>query len=178
LNSTATGTNPILVGQANGQQVFSVDTTGTINATGVNASGAIKAASIQLASDAAAPFSSAPRMTWTTFLPGQLITAYAANSMFPDQAITVTRITMRTKTAAIGSCSPVSLIVSISNPTGSIVQNLAFSPGGGSLSFADSGAISVSFPAGQEIDLSVQTPFKTCNVIAADANVTVEYRMQ
>jgi hypothetical protein len=39
LNSTATGTSPILVGQANGQQVFSVDNTGTISAFAVAAFG-------------------------------------------------------------------------------------------------------------------------------------------
>jgi hypothetical protein len=119
--------------------------------------------------------SSALRMMWTTFLPEKLTFAYVANSMIPDQAITVTRITMRTRTAAKGKCDS-NLIVRVGDAAG-VHQDIILNPGSGRSNFVDSGALVLNFGAGDEVDLSIVSP-AYCDDAPADANVTVEYRMQ
>jgi hypothetical protein len=114
-------------------------------------------------------------MMWTTFLPEELTEAYVANSMVPDQAITVTRITMRTRIAAKGKCNS-NLVVRLGDAAG-VHQDITLNPGTGRLSFVDSGALNLNFGAGDEVDLSIITP-AYCDDDPADANVTVEYRMQ
>jgi hypothetical protein len=146
-----------------------------LNATKNAFSGQMQVASLQVGTDV--PQSSGPRMMWTTFLPEELNLAYVANSMIPDQAITVTRITLRARHAAKGKCNS-NLVVRLGDAAG-VHQDVVLNPGTtGRASFADSGAINLNFGAGDEVDLSIVTPASSCEDEPADANVTVEYRMQ
>jgi hypothetical protein len=114
-------------------------------------------------------------MTWTTFLPEELNKAYIANSMIFDRPITVTRITMRTRAAAKGQCSA-NAVVRVGDAAG-VHQDISLNSANDRSNFVDSGALTLNFGAGDEVDLSIIAP-SSCEDDPADANVTVEYRMQ
>jgi hypothetical protein len=82
---------------------------------------------------------------------------------------------MRTRTAAKGKCDS-NLVVRVGDAAG-VHQDIILNPGSGRSNFVDSGALVLNFGAGDEVDLSIVSP-AYCDDAPADANVTVEYRMQ
>ena len=140
-----------------------------LNAAANKFTGNVQAASVTVANDAA--FSSAPRMMWTTFLPDGLTTAYTANVMIPDQNIVVTRVMATLKTAESGNCSS-NLDIRVSNS--GLIFDLTFKAG---QTVADSGALNKAVAGGSNLQVSIQTG-ASCQTNPADANVSVQYRMQ
>jgi hypothetical protein len=142
-----------------------------LNAAANNFSGNVSAASVTLASDSSASFSSAPRMVWTTFMPDELKTAYVANQIVFDANIVVTRVTARVQTPSHGFCTT-NLDIRVS--AASTISDLMLVSG---QSFGDSGAITVPVAAGQNLQVSLQSAAQ-CDEAPINANVNVEYRMQ
>jgi len=103
------------------------------------------------------------------FLPGALTSTWTASSWTPDKAVTVTRVQVQAKTAPAG-CST-NAVVRLTDGTTPV--NLTIAAGAN-----DSGAISQNYAAGSTITVNVQTAASGCSTAPADANVTVQYRMQ
>ncbi|HVM59345.1 MAG TPA: hypothetical protein VMV72_00625, partial [Verrucomicrobiae bacterium] len=86
-----------------------------------------------------------------------------------DRAITVTRFQVQAKTAPAGcSTNAVVRLTDGTNPVNLTISGAA----------NDSGAISQNYAAGATITVSVQTAAAGCSTSPADANATVQYRMQ
>ena len=148
-----------------------------LNAAATSFSGNVSAGSVTLANDSAASFSSAPRMVWTTFMPDELKTAYVANQIVFDANIVVTRITARVQTPSQGFCDT-NLDIRVSAINANNVSNTIFDlvllSG---QSFGDSKPFATLVPAGQSLQVSLQSAAK-CEAAPINANVNVEYRMQ
>ena len=114
-------------------------------------------------------FSSVPRAVENVFLPGALTTTWTGSSWTPDKAITVTRVMVQAKTAPV-TCTP-NAIVRVTD--GSTPVNVTVSAASN-----DSGAIAVNYAAGALVTTGVQTAAAGCGTSPADANVTIQYRMQ
>ena len=112
---------------------------------------------------------SVPRSEQNIFLPGALTSTWTASSWTPDKAVTVSRLQVQAKTAPAG-CST-NAVVRLTD--GSTPVNLTISGAAN-----DSGSISQNYAAGSTITVSVQTAAAGCTTSPADANVTVQYRMQ
>lgn len=112
---------------------------------------------------------SVARSEQNIFLPGALTSTWTASSWTPDRPITVTRLQAQAKTAPT-SCST-NAIVRLTDGTTPI--NLTISAASN-----DSGSISQNYGAGSTLTVSVQTAASGCGTSPADANVTVQYRMQ
>jgi hypothetical protein len=113
----------------------------------------------------------APSSVLPAFLPGPLTQKYAAASLVPDSAITVTRISAALKTPPGANCQ--STVLRVGN--GSTGQDVVLIAG---QSGDDSGAMSLPTAAGSTLQVQVQTPANCPQTNPADANVVVEYRGQ
>ena len=137
----------------------------TAAANGVNTS-AVAAAKLWLNSEYV---SAAPRAEQNIFFPGALTSTWTATSWTLDRAITVTRFQVQAKTAPAGcSTNAVVRLTDGTNPVNLTISGAA----------NDSGAISQNYAAGATITVSVQTAAAGCSTSPADANATVQYRMQ
>jgi hypothetical protein len=112
---------------------------------------------------------SVPRSEQNIFLPGALTSTWTASSWTPDKPVTVTRVQVQAKTAPAG-CST-NAIVRLTDGTTPI--NLTVSAASN-----DTGSISQNYAAGSTLTVNVQTAASGCSTSPADANVTVQYRMQ
>jgi hypothetical protein len=111
----------------------------------------------------------APRGEQNIFLPGALTTTWVASTWTPDKAVTVTRLQVQTKTAPAACTS--NAVVRLTDGTTAV--NLTISG-----ATNDSGALTQNYAAGIPLSLSVQTAAAGCSTAPADANVTIQYRMQ
>ncbi len=114
-------------------------------------------------------WSGAPRGEQNVFLPGALTTTWTGSSWTLDKGVTITRVQAQAKTAAAGCTT--NAIVRVSD--GSAPVNVTIAAGGN-----DSGAITQNYAAGAVVTVSVQTAAAGCTTAPADANVTIQYRMQ
>ena len=112
---------------------------------------------------------SVARSEQNIFLPGALSTTWTASSWTPDKPVTVTRVQVQAKTAPAGCTT--SAVVQLTNGTTPI--NLTISAAAN-----DTGSISQNYAAGTALTVSLQTAAAGCSTTPADANVTVQYRMQ
>ncbi len=110
-----------------------------------------------------------PRGEQDIFLPGALTTTWTGSTWTPDKAVTVTRVQVQAKTAPSGcSTNAVVRLTDGTNPVNVTISAAA----------NDSGSISQNYAAGATLTLSVQTAAAGCGTSPADANVTIQYRMQ
>jgi hypothetical protein len=112
---------------------------------------------------------SVPRAEQNIFFPGALTSTWTGSSWTPDRAVTVTRMQVQAKTAPAG-CST-NAVVQLTNGTTRV--NLTISSAAN-----DTGTISQNYAAGTAITVSVETAAAGCTTSPADANVTVQYKMQ
>ncbi len=110
-----------------------------------------------------------PRGEQNIFLPGALTSTWTGSTWTPDKALTVTRVQVQAKTAPAG-CST-NAVVRLTDGTSPI--NITISG-----SANDSGVIAQNYAAATPLTFSVQTAAAGCTTSPADANVTVQYRMQ
>jgi len=114
-------------------------------------------------------FTASPRSEQNVFLPGALTSVWTGSTWTTDKSITVTRVQVQAKTAPAGCTT--SAVVRLTDGTTPV--NLTISAAAN-----DSGAISQNYPAGSTLQILVQTAAAGCTTSPADANVTVQYRMQ
>jgi len=112
---------------------------------------------------------SVTRAEQSIFLPGALTSTWTASSWTPDKAVTVTRIQVQAKTAPTGCTT--NAVVRLTDGTTPV--NVTIAAAGN-----DTGAITQNYSAGSTLTVSVQTAAAGCATAPADANVTVQYRMQ
>jgi hypothetical protein len=110
-----------------------------------------------------------PRAEQNIFLPGALTSTWTAATWTVDKAVTITRIQVQAKTAPAGCTT--SAVVRLTDGTTPVNVTI-------SAAANDSAAISQNYPAGSALQLLVQTAAAGCTTSPADANVTVQYRMQ
>ena len=114
--------------------------------------------------------SSAPRTgCLNAFLPGALTSAWTGTTCTLDKAITVTRIQVQAKTAPSGCSTNAAVRVT----DGATPQTVTVSAAAN-----DSGALAQNYAAGAVITVSVSTAAAGCGTNPADANVSVQYKMQ
>jgi hypothetical protein len=114
-------------------------------------------------------FTASPRAEQSVFLPGALTSTWTGSTWTVDKAVTVTRIQVQAKTAPAGCAT--NAIVRLTD--GTTPANVTISAAAN-----DSGTISQSYAAGSSLQILVQTAAAGCTTSPADANVTVQYRMQ
>ncbi len=114
-------------------------------------------------------FTASPRSEQNVFLPGALTSTWTGSTWTADKSVTITRIQVQAKTAPTGCTT--SAVVRLTDGTTPV--NLTISAAAN-----DSGAISQNYPAGSSLQILVQTAAAGCTTSPADANVTVQYRMQ
>ena len=114
-------------------------------------------------------FTASPRSEQNVFLPGALTSTWTAATWTTDKAVTITRVQVQAKTAPAGCTT--NAIVRLTD--GSTPVNLTISAAAN-----DSGAISQNYGAASSLQIQVQTAAAGCTTSPADANVTVQYRMQ
>jgi hypothetical protein len=112
---------------------------------------------------------SVARSEQNIFLPGALTTTWTGSTWVPDKAVTVTRLQVQAKTAPAGCAT--NAVVRLTDGTTPVSLTIAAAAN-------DSGSISQNYAAGASITVSVQTAAAGCTTAPADANVTVQYRMQ
>jgi uncharacterized repeat protein (TIGR03803 family) len=112
----------------------------------------------------------ASAVSWNSFLAGPVNTAILGGLLTPDAAISVRRIQAVAQTAPVGCTSNALILVSDGTAPGTTILAL-----GGVA--ADSGAISMNYPAGTPLIL-FRIPGVGCAVPAANINVVVQYRTQ
>jgi len=130
------------------------------------ASGGISTTRLRVNGEA---LTAAPRSEQNIFLPGALTATWVASTWTPDKAVTVTRLQVQPKTAP-AACST-NAVVRLTD--GTTPLNLTITAGAN-----DSGALAQNYAAGTPLSLSVQTAAAGCSTAPADANVTIQYRMQ
>jgi hypothetical protein len=113
-------------------------------------------------------FSAVPEAVFSALIPGNLNTAYTAATFAPQHAVTVERVLVTLKTAPQACGSNAIVRVSGTKWWDSV---LAANP-------TDSGPINLPMDLGSTIQVLVQTPAQGCAVTPADANVTIQYKMQ
>src|SRR5216684_2983467 len=114
-------------------------------------------------------FTASPRSEQNVFLPGALTSTWTGSTWTNDKSVTITRLQVQAKTAPTGCTT--SAVVRFTDGTTPV--NLTISAAAN-----DSGAISQNYPAGSSLQILVQTAAAGCTTSPADANVTVQYRMQ
>ena len=124
---------------------------------------------IALGGSSVESFNNNPRAEQNIFLPGALTSTWTGATWTNDKAVTVTRIQVQAKTAPAGCTT--NAIVRFTDSTTPI--NLTISAAAN-----DSGALSQNYAAGSSLQVLVQTAAAGCTTSPADANVTVQYRMQ
>jgi hypothetical protein len=129
-------------------------------------SGGLSTYKLRLGSEA---LTASPRGEQNIFLPGALTSTWTGSTWTPDKAVTVTRVQVQAKTAPAGCTT--NAVVRLTDGTTPI--NLTISG-----SANDSGVIAQNYAAGTPLTLSVQTAAAGCTTSPADANVTIQYRMQ
>jgi hypothetical protein len=111
----------------------------------------------------------APRSEQNIFLPGALSTTWTGSTWTLDRGVTVTRVQVQVKTAPAGCTT--NAVVRLTDGTTPVNVTI-------SAAANDSGAISQNYSGGAALTLSVQTAAAGCTTTPADANVTIQYRMQ
>jgi hypothetical protein len=114
-------------------------------------------------------FTSSPRSEQNLFLSGALTSTWTGATWTNDKAITITRVQVQAKTSPAGCTT--NAIVRFTDGTTPVNVTI-------SAAANDSGAISQNYAAGSSLQVSVQTAAAGCTTSPADANVTVQYRMQ
>jgi hypothetical protein len=114
-------------------------------------------------------FTASPRAEQNIFLPGALTSTWTGATWTNDKAVTITRIQVQAKTAPAGCTT--NAIVRFTDGTTPVNVTI-------SAAANDSGAISQNYAAGASLQVLVQTAAAGCTTSPADANVTVQYRMQ
>src|SRR6267154_629480 len=114
-------------------------------------------------------FTASPRSEQNAFLPGALTSTWTGATWTLDKAVTVTRVQVQAKTAPAGCTT--SAIVRLTDGTTPVNVTI-------SAAANDSGPISQNYPAGASLQVLVQAAAVGCTTSPADANVTVQYRMQ
>lgn len=142
---------------------FTVDSNGNM-AT----SAGITAASLAIGGDASAHASA--RMVWASFAPGSITqTGQTIGQWTPDKALVVTRLQATLRVSPSG-CST-NAILQLQQGSSSWSLPLTATSN-------DSGALSASLQAGLATTVTVSTGASGCTVQPADANISVQYRMQ
>ena len=114
-------------------------------------------------------FTSSPRSEQNLFLPGALTSTWTGATWTVDKAVTITRIQVQPKTAPAGCTT--NAIVRLTDGTTPVNVTI-------SAAAKDSGAISQNYAAASSLQVLVQTAAAGCTTSPADANVTIQYRMQ
>jgi len=114
-------------------------------------------------------FTVSPRAEQNVFLPGALTATWTGATWTTDKAVTITRVQVQVKTAPAGCAT--NAIVRLTDGTTPVNVTI-------SAAANDSGAVSQSYAAGSAVQVLVQTAAAGCTTSPADANVTVQYRMQ
>jgi hypothetical protein len=114
-------------------------------------------------------FTASPRSEQNVFLPGALTSTWTGATWTNDKAVDITRIQVQAKTAPSGCTT--NAIVRFTDGTTPVNVTI-------SAAANDSGAISQNYAAGSSLQILVQTAAAGCTTSPADANVTVQYRMQ
>ena len=113
--------------------------------------------------------SASPRSGQNVFLPGALTSTWTGATWTTDKAVTITRLQVQAKTAPAGCTT--NAIVRLTDGTTPV--NITISA-----ATNDSGAISQNYAAASSLQVLVETAAAGCTTSPADANVTVQYRMQ
>jgi hypothetical protein len=129
-------------------------------------SGGLSTYKLHLGSEA---LTASPRGEQNIFLPGALTSAWTGATWTPDKGVTVTRLQVQAKTAPAGCTT--NAVVRLTDGTSPI--NLSISAAAN-----DSGVLTQNYAAGTPLTLSAQTAAAGCTTSPADANVTIQYRMQ
>jgi len=129
-------------------------------------SGGLSTYKLHLGSEA---LTASPRGEQNIFLSGALTATWTGSTWTPDKALTVTRVQVQAKTAPAGCTT--NAVVRLTD--GITPINITISA-----SANDSGVIAQNYAAGTPLTLSVQTAAAGCTTSPADANVTIQYRMQ
>jgi hypothetical protein len=114
-------------------------------------------------------FAASPRSEQNVFLPGDLTSTWTGATWTTDKAITITRMQVQAKTAPVGCTT--NAIVQLSDGKAPVSVTILAAAN-------DTGAISQNYAAGASLQIMVQTAAVRCTTSPADANVTVQYRMQ
>jgi hypothetical protein len=114
-------------------------------------------------------FTASPRSEQNVFLPGALTSTWTGATWTADKAVTITRVQVQAKTAP-ASCTT-NAVVRLTDGTTPVNVTI-------SAAANDSGVISQNYAAGASLQILVQTAAAGCTTSPADANVTVQYRMQ
>ncbi|HYL82793.1 MAG TPA: hypothetical protein VE263_01045 [Candidatus Angelobacter sp.] len=114
-------------------------------------------------------FNNNPRAEQNVFLPGALTSTWTGAIWTTDKPVAITRVQVQAKTAPSGCTT--NAIVRLTD--GATPVNVTISAAAN-----DSGAISQNYAAGSSLTVAVQTAAAGCTTSPADANVTVQYRMQ
>ena len=113
--------------------------------------------------------SASPRSVQSIFLPGPLTSTWTASTWTPDRAVTITRIQVEAKTAP-SECQE-NAVVRVTDGKHSVNVTISGTAN-------DSGAILQNYAAGTPLTLSVHIGASGCVKAPADANVTLQYKMQ
>ena len=124
---------------------------------------------IALGGAASESFNNNPRAEQNVFLPGALTSTWTGSTWTTDKPVTITRVQVQAKTAPSGCTT--NAVVRLTDGTTPV--NLTISAAAN-----DSGAIAQNYAAGVSLTVAVQTAAAGCTTSPADANVTVQYRMQ
>jgi hypothetical protein len=114
-------------------------------------------------------FTASPRSEQNVFLTGALTSTWTGATWTTDKAVTVTRVQVQAKTAPAGCTT--NAVVRFTDGTTPVNVTI-------SAAANDSGALSQNYAAGSSLQLLVQTAAAGCTTSPADANVTIQYRMQ
>ncbi len=114
-------------------------------------------------------FTASPRAEQNAFLPGALTATWTGATWTTDKAVTITRVQVQAKTAPAGCTT--NAIVRLTDGTTPVNVTI-------SAAANDSGALSQNYAAGSSLQVLVQTAAAGCTTSPADANVTVQYKMQ
>jgi hypothetical protein len=114
-------------------------------------------------------FTASPRSEQNVFLPGALTSTWTGATWTNDKALTITRVQVQAKTAPAGCTT--NAVVRMTDGTTPVNVTIAAAA-------SDSGAISQNYAAGSSLQVLVQTAAAGCTTSPADANVTIQYRMQ
>jgi len=111
------------------------------------------------------------RMIFPSFYPGNLTGTWVGGQFTLDQAITVLRIAAVAKTPTGAACP--AAVFRLTNSTKG--QDLVLAPG---QNWSDTGAMVMTFAAGDVLQASLRTGSTCASNTGADANLLVEYKMQ
>lgn len=114
-------------------------------------------------------FNNNPRAEQNVFLPGALTATWTGSTWTTDKPVTITRVQVQAKTAPAGCTT--NAVVRLTDGTTPVNVTI-------SAAANDSGVISQNYAAGSSLTVAVQTAAAGCTTSPADANVTVQYRMQ